>query len=95
MATSGVDQLLNQLAFQNRNRIKNDAVNLTASYRTLNMKIGTLSEFTNLFSFPQPVSVQNNGASLRVLDIEGTIPVVYCGTQVWGCETPLLSSLVV
>lgn len=38
-----VDQLLNQLAFQNRNRVKTDVTNLTATYRTLNLKLGTLS----------------------------------------------------
>jgi hypothetical protein len=83
-----LDQLLTQLNFENRNRIKLDAVNLLASYRSLNAKIGTLST-TILHSSPHltkllfDFSVQNNGAALRVLDIDGTIPIVYGGTQVF------------
>jgi hypothetical protein len=42
-----LDQLLTQLNFENRNRIKNDAVNLFASYRSLNVKIGTLSRINS------------------------------------------------
>eukprot|EP01035_Chromulina_nebulosa_P033404 gene33404-44726_t len=60
---SPIDILLNQVSYQNKKRVKEDAKRLTESYENLKPDVGSL--------------IHNTGQQSKVLKFVGTIPIVF------------------
>jgi hypothetical protein len=84
---SPLDNLLNQVSYQNRKKVKDDITAALERYKSLLPKItkfGTESSVYLLCLFLKFISsfpVQNNGADTKVIALSGTIPITFGGVQ--------------
>lgn len=62
-----LDNLLSQVPYQVRHRVKLDIVSLKAKYNSLNPQVGTL--------------IHNNGSESRLVLLTGTVPIRYMGHE--------------